>query len=89
MIENRRTSKGERRYDVRLRRPDGTVYGRTFRTRKEAETYERAERTARDRGVWTDPRAGALTFEEYASTWLESRTVRGRAVAPRTLESYR
>lgn len=88
-IESRRISSGNRRYDVRLRRPDGTTYTRTLRTRKEAESYERSERTARERGSWTDPRAGTMTFARYATDWLEDRTVRGKAIAPRTAESYR
>jgi integrase len=88
-IEGRQTKKGDRRYDVRLRRLDGTVYTRTFRTRKEAEAFERAERTARDRGTWTDPNAGAVTFAVYAEEWIDTRTVRGRRTAPRTTESYR
>ena len=88
-IETRQTGKRERRYDVRLRRPDGTVYTRTFRTRKEAEAYDRSQRTARDRGTWADPKAGAITFATYAEEWLGTRTVRGRRPAPRTMESYR
>jgi integrase len=89
MITARKTGAGDRRYDVRLRRPDGTVYNRTFRTRREAEAFERSERTARDRGTWADPQAGTVTFTAYAETWLAARTVRGRAVAPRTVETYR
>ncbi len=88
-IKNRRTSTGDCRYDVRLRRPDGTTCTRTFRTRKQADVYERAERNARDRGSWTDPGAGAITVAEYVEVWLEGRTVRGHAVAPRTAETYR
>ena len=61
-IRARTTQAGERRYDVRLRRVDATVYNRTFRTRREAESFERSERTSMDRGSWTDNRLSATTF---------------------------
>ena len=87
-ITPRQTKAGERRYDVRLRRGDGSVYTRSFRTRREAESYERAELAAKERGTWTDPRAGRITLADYARQWLEGRTVRGRRLAPRTVEQY-
>ena len=88
-IASRTTGRGERRYDVRLRRPDNSVETKTFRTRREAEAYERAQRTAQDRGLWTDPRAGRISLTEYSSIWLSGRTVRGRPLALRTVEGYR
>ena len=87
-IVKRTTQAGGRRYDVRLRRPDGTVRNKTFRTRRDAEAYERGQLSARDRGVWTDPRAGRVLLEEYAGSWLSARTVRGRPLALRSVESY-
>lgn len=83
------TRAGERRYDVRLRNPDGSVRNRTFRTRREAEAYERAQLSARDRGSWVDPRGGRMLFGPFADSWLRGRTVRGRPLAARTVESYR
>ncbi len=88
-VQIRTTSRGERRYDVRLRRGDGSVYTKSFRTKKAAESFERAELSARDRGTWTDPRAGAITVDEYVRGWLQARTVRGRPLSPRTNETYR
>lgn len=85
----RQMSDGSRRYDVRLRRPDGTVYNKTFRTRRDAESYQRSERSARDQGRWIDPRTGTVTFSDYATAWVKDRTVRGRPIAPRTAETYR
>ncbi|GAC1532274.1 MAG: hypothetical protein NVS3B12_09730 [Acidimicrobiales bacterium] len=73
---------------VRLRRPDGSVYNRTFRTRRDAEAFERADRGALDRGTWTDPRGAATSLGEYADRWLATRTGRGRPLAPRSLENY-
>jgi len=70
-IHKRDTSRGTR-YDVRLRDAQGKTYNRTFRTRREAEAFERAELSARDRGDWIDPRARARTFEEVAVEWMAS-----------------
>lgn len=70
-IHKRDTARGIR-YDVRLRNAEGKTYTRTWRTRKEAEAYERSELTARDRGDWIDPTARARTFDDIAAEWLAS-----------------
>jgi integrase len=72
MIHKRTTKTGHVRYDVRLRRPDGGVDNRTFNTRKAAESYERSERTNRDRGAWVDPRLARRTLTEIAAEWGSS-----------------
>jgi uncharacterized membrane protein YkoI len=41
-IERTLTAKGEPRYEVRYRGPDGRERSRTFRTREAAEAYNRA-----------------------------------------------
>jgi len=82
MIERRVTRSGAR-YEVRLRGPDGKERSKTFRTRKEAERYERAERSAQDRGLWVDPRAAGVSLAAYAVVWMAQRTLR-----PRTVELY-
>jgi hypothetical protein len=87
-IVKRTKQSGEPRYYVRLRGPDGKTRNKVFRTLREAEAYERAQRSARDRGVWTDPRAGKTLFKEYAHGWLSARTIRGRPLAMRSVESY-
>jgi integrase len=89
VIRPRTLPSGQRRYDVRLRLPDGSVHNKTFRTRRDAEAYERSQLVARDRGTWTNPRAGKVTVGAFADRWLDGRTVRGRTLAPRTVESYR
>ena len=71
MIKKRQTTQGAR-YDVRLRSPDGRVYNRTFRTKREAERYEATERADRARGAWLDPRHAETTFADAAKTWLDS-----------------
>jgi integrase len=70
MSINRRQTKNGVVYDVRLRTPDGGQYKRSFRTRKEAETFEARELADRSRGGWVDPRRSTLTFGEWAADWL-------------------
>lgn len=70
-IEVRQTAKGLR-YDVRMRTPDGRPYKRTFRTRKEAETYEAREIADRSRGGWVDPRRSSISVAAWAAEWLVS-----------------
>lgn len=69
-IDARKVAGGKTVYDVRLRDPDGRAYKRTFRTKREAEAFEAAERTDRARGAWIDPRRAATTFAELAPRWL-------------------
>ncbi|MBW3651693.1 MAG: site-specific integrase [Actinobacteria bacterium] len=69
MIDKRRTRRGQSRYEVRLRGGDGKERSRTFRTKKEAERYERSQHTALEQGLWVDPRAGKVTLEAWAREW--------------------
>ncbi len=57
----------------------------TFATRDEAHSWLATERADRSRGLWRDPLAGAITLEQYARTWLDSRPDLGA----RTVDSYR
>lgn len=84
MIVTRNTRSG-RRYDVRLRDPAGRVYNRTFRTRREAETFISTQRADRSRGSWVDPRRGSVTFAEWSERWLMQRS----ELRVRTRELYR
>lgn len=68
-IKARKTTSGVR-YDVRLRDPAGEPYKRTFRTKREAETFQARERADRSRGAWVDPRKADTTFGEVARYWL-------------------
>ncbi len=72
MSVQRRNAKSGVRWDVRLRAPDGRVYTRTFRTKKEAEGFAAREIADRGRGVWTDPSGSSVTFGDWADQWLES-----------------
>jgi integrase len=84
MIAKRTTKNGDVRYDVRLRGPDGQERSKTFRTKKEAERYERAHFAALDAGTWVDPRAGRITLEEWATEWR--RTI--VHLRPKTVSAY-
>jgi integrase len=69
MIQKRQT-KRRTVYDVRIRRPDGREYSRTFDTKKEAVAFEARERAARSRGDWIDPeRSRKITVAEWANEW--------------------
>jgi integrase len=70
-IEARQTSNGVR-YDVRLRTPGGRQYKRSFRTRKEAETFQARELADQSRGGWVDPSRSVITLGEWAADWLTS-----------------
>lgn len=81
-VERRHTKSGGTRYDVRLRSPDGKQLKRSFRTRREADRYEREELRKLDRGTWTDPSGGRTPFSELAEVWLASnRTKRASTIA--------
>lgn len=69
MIEKRRTSAGETRYEVRFRGTDGRERSRTFGTKKEAERYERGQQTDLEQGQWIDPRSGRVTLAAWAAEW--------------------
>lgn len=68
-----------------MRRPDGTQYSRTFRSKREAVRFESQENSDRSRGDWRDPDLGAVRFGDYAEQWLLCRP----ALRPRTVELYR
>ncbi len=69
MIDKRTTHAGQARYEVRLRGIDGKERSRTFRTRREAESYERAQRTSMEHGLWVDPRGGKVTLASWTAEW--------------------
>lgn len=70
-IHERKTKKSIR-YDVKIRRPDGSQYQRTFRTKRDAVAFENSELADQHRGAWIDNRANKITFADYASRWLMS-----------------
>lgn len=84
-IRERRIRGGQKAYDVILRRPDGTQYSRTFRSKREAVRFESQQNVDRSRAEWRDPALGSVRFEDYAEQWLACRP----GLRPRTVELYR
>jgi integrase len=66
------------------RGPDGRQHSKSFRRRVDAERWLRDELHKQDRGLWVDPSAGAVEFEEYAEGWF-----RGLTLKPKTIAGYR
>jgi integrase len=72
MSIHKRPVKNGYRYDVKIRRPDGTQYQNSFKTKKDAERFETQEKTRLIEGTWLDNRNNSITFATYAQRWLES-----------------
>jgi integrase len=66
------------------RGPDGREHSRSFDRKVDAERWLRDELHKQDRGLWVDPSAGAVPFEEYAEEWFGGLTLK-----PKTIASYR
>ncbi len=79
---------GTGRYQARYVDRSGRRHARSFATKGDATRFLAGARVDLDRGDWVDPKAGQLTFEAYASTWLAERRVKGRPISPRTRERY-
>jgi integrase len=79
------------RWQARHPGPDGVdrAAPRTFLTKTDAQRWLSSVETDQARGSWCDPTKGAITLSSYANTWLSTRTVKGRPLAPKTLHSYR
>ncbi|MBW3649329.1 MAG: site-specific integrase [Actinobacteria bacterium] len=84
-IRERQIKGGRKAYDVILRRPNGSQYSRSFRSKREAVRFEAQENADRSRADWRDPALGAVRFEDYAEQWLLCRP----GLRPRTVELYR
>ena len=84
--------------------PDGRLYEApaTFGAKVDAEAWLTDRRREIDRDLWSPPagadqktaaatrkRAAAERFDEYSQRWLETRTVKGRPLKPRTVDHYR
>lgn len=80
------------RWQARYLAEDGTprTAPTTFSTRVDASTYLAGVATDMRRGLWIDARSpDAPRLRDYAEVWLAERTVRGRPLAPRTVDTYR
>lgn len=79
------------RWQARFRAGDGGLRptGRTYATKVEASRALAELELQVAEGDWQDPARGAVRLSAYATTWLETRRVRGRALALRTQDTYR
>lgn len=88
------------RYQASYAGPDDRLYKapETFDAREDAEAWLADRRREIDRELWSPPatveqkatkRKADLKFRQYSDTWLETRTVRGRPLRPRTKAHYR
>jgi integrase len=83
--------------------PDGKLYeaAHTFAAKIDAEAWLTDRRREIDRDLWSptasddqkhaaarQKKAAAVKFTDYAQHWLETRTVRGRPLRPRTVAHY-
>ncbi len=82
-IHRRTTNAGEARYDVRTR-IGGRVVTRTFKRKRDAESYATSIEADRLRGVAIDPRRSKVTLGEYARQYLDGRG----DLAERTRDKY-
>lgn len=88
------------RYQASFVGPDDRLYKapKTFDAREDAEAWLADRRREIDRELWSPPatteqkqtkRKGEVRFKQYSDNWLETRTVRGRPLKPRTKAHYR
>ena len=64
------------RYRVRYIGPDGKERKKSFpdRAKREAEAFLVSTESDKLRGSYVDPKAGRITFAEYAENWLRTRS---------------
>lgn len=71
------------RYRVRIYRKGRVVNTQTFQRKRDAETFERNQRTALASGTWSAPVDDAVTVRELGEVWLA-----GSSVSDRTRQDY-
>lgn len=83
-----KTSRGETRYRVRYRKPDGTQTDkRGFKRKSDAENWAAEHVTlAKATGSYVDPQAGKATVESLWPAWVAAKRVRCKASYIESLE---
>jgi integrase len=78
-------------WQARYLSPTGTRIAApsTFRTKTDAQGWLAGVETDISRGRWVDPTRQEPTLGAYIEAWIPERRVRGRALAPRTIDTYR
>lgn len=69
---------------ARYRAPDGRERSKSFARKIDAEKWLTAQLADSDRGVWTDPKAGTVTVEEWSESWLSGL----HGLKPKTIHGY-
>ena len=62
------------RYQVKYLQSNGRQSAKNFRTKKEAQNYEAAIRTAKTKGTWVDTNAAKIKFADYVEVWKATKT---------------
>lgn len=55
------------------RGPDGREHSKAFERKVDAERWLRTELQKQDLGIWVDPEAGTISFEEWSAIWMSGR----------------
>lgn len=85
------------RWSAAYKAPTGVLVkgATTFRTEDAARGWLNDERKLIDLGEWTPPehrgqrkRQAAVLLNDYAASWLDTRTVKGQPLKPRTRDHY-
>jgi len=66
--------RGEGRYRVRYRDPEGKERSKTFALRRDARRFQSVVEEELARGMWVDPRAGRRKFGDFAAAAIEPRS---------------
>lgn len=69
-----RSVKGDPRYDVNYREPDGRRRRKTFNRKADAEAFRVTVEADKLRGTYIDRDAGRVTFKAYAEEWLANQS---------------
>jgi integrase len=79
------------RWQARYLGPDGRDHPApvTFASKTDAAQWLAHAESDIRRDRWRDPSVGRELLTAYAEAWLDQRTVKGRPLAPRTVDGYR
>lgn len=62
------------RYQVKYLQSDGKQSAKNFRTKREAQNFEAAIRSAKNKGTWVDTKAAKIKFADYVEVWKATKT---------------
>jgi len=63
---------------------DGREVSKTFASREEAVRWKREQERSFERGEWIDPQSSSIKFDDWAESWLQTKT----NLTPSTLRNY-